>query len=81
MQSTYLFYDIESSGLNKYFDQVVQFAAIRTDMNFNELERHEFFVKLNPDTIPTPAAAIIHHVSIVSERVHISATARSNGNP
>lgn len=72
MQPTYLFYDIESSGLNKCFDQVVQFAAIRTDMAFNELERHEFLVKLNPDTIPAPGAVITHHVSIEQANTGIS---------
>ncbi len=30
MTSSYLFYDIETTGLNKAFDQVLEFAAIRT---------------------------------------------------
>lgn len=64
MSMTYLFYDVETSGLNKCFDQVLQFAAIRTDMALNELERHEVFVKLNPDTIPSPFATITHHIGI-----------------
>ena len=41
MQRTYLFYDIETSGLNKCFDQVLQFAAIRTDLELHELEHYE----------------------------------------
>jgi exodeoxyribonuclease-1 len=61
---TYLFYDIETSGLNKVFDQVLQFAAIRTDQAFNELERHNFFVKLRPDIIPSPKATITHRITI-----------------
>ena len=64
MQKTYLFYDIESSGLSKPFDQVLQFAAIRTDLDFNELERHDIFVKVNPDCIPNPAASIVHGISL-----------------
>jgi len=63
---TYLFYDLETSGLNKSFDQVLQFAAIRTDLDFRELERHEFYVKLNPDTIPSPGASITHRISIAT---------------
>jgi len=59
---TFLFYDIESSGLNKCFDQVMQFAAIRTDCHFNELERHQFFVQLSKDTLPTPGAMITHRI-------------------
>ncbi|WP_119342793.1 exodeoxyribonuclease I [Facilibium subflavum] len=64
MNKTYLFYDLETTGINKCFDQILQFAAIRTDESLNELERHEFLVKLNPDTIPTPKASITHHISI-----------------
>lgn len=63
MYSTYLFYDIETSGLNKSFDQVLQFAAIRTDLELNELERYEIFVKLNPDVIPSPEATILHQLT------------------
>ena len=59
MQNSYLFYDIETSGLNKCFDQVLQFAAIHTDLELNELERHEILVKLNPDTIPAPQAMLV----------------------
>lgn len=61
---TYLFYDIETTGLSKSFDQVLQFAAIRTDLNFKEIERHELKIKLNPDVIPSPRAVITHHIGI-----------------
>lgn len=61
---TYLFYDIETSGLNKCFDQVLQFAAVRTDLNFNELERYNIFIKLNPDVIPSPTAMLIHQITL-----------------
>ena len=37
---TFLFYDLETTGLNKAFDQILQFAAIRTDMSFREIDRH-----------------------------------------
>ena len=61
---TLLFYDLETTGINNSFDQVLQFAAIRTDMQFNEIERFNFFVKLNPDTTPSPKATTVHHISI-----------------
>jgi exodeoxyribonuclease I len=64
MQKSYLFYDIETSGLNKCFDQVLQFAAIRTDLELNELERHEILVKLNPDTVPSPQAILVHQLTL-----------------
>lgn len=64
MNATYLFYDIESTGLNKCFDQVLQFAAIRTDLELNELERHEIFIKLRPCVIPSPGGIITHRIPI-----------------
>ncbi len=61
---TYLFYDIETTGLSKSFDQILQFAAIRTDLALNELERYEITVKRNPDITPAPAAIITHHIGL-----------------
>lgn len=61
---TYLFYDLETSGLNKSFDQILQFAAIRTDTDLNEIDRYSINVKLRPDVIPSPFASITHRISI-----------------
>ena len=66
MKTTYLFYDIESTGLNPCFDQVLQFAAIRTDTELNEIDRHEIRIKLNSDIIPAPMAILTHLQSIDS---------------
>lgn len=64
MQQTYFFYDLETSGLSPAFDQVYQFAAIRTDLNFNEIERYEFLVKPTVDVIPAPEAMMTHRLAI-----------------
>jgi exodeoxyribonuclease-1 len=64
MKKTYLFYDIETTGLNKAFDQVLQFAAIRTDRQLNEIERYTLRVKLRPDVIPSPGAMITNRLSV-----------------
>jgi exodeoxyribonuclease-1 len=69
MISSYLFYDIETTGLNKAFDQVLEFAAIRTDQMLNELERHTISVNLRPDVIPSPRA-------ILTNRIFVSDLAR-----
>jgi exodeoxyribonuclease-1 len=61
---TYLFYDIETTGLSKSFDQVLHFAAIRTDLNLNEIERYDYRVKLNRDVIPSPRAVLTHHIGV-----------------
>lgn len=55
---TFLFYDLETSGLNKSFNQIFQFAAILTDEKFNTLEEFNVRVKLRPDVIPEPMALV-----------------------
>ena len=64
MNRSYLFYDVETTGLNKAFDQILQFAAIRTDMSLNEMERHAISVKLRTDVIPSPRALLTNRISI-----------------
>jgi exodeoxyribonuclease I len=64
MKKTYLFYDIETTGLNSCFDQILQFAAIRTDLELRELETYNICIKLNPDVIPSPQAILTHNISI-----------------
>lgn len=61
---SFLFYDIETTGLNKSFDQVLQFAAIRTNASLQEIDRRTIRVRLRPDVIPSPQAMITHRISI-----------------
>jgi exodeoxyribonuclease-1 len=61
---TFLFYDLETTGLNKAFDQVLTFAAIRTDTSFREIDRHELSVRLRPDVIVSPRAIMTHRIPI-----------------
>ncbi len=61
---TFLFYDIETSGLNSSFDQVLTFAAIRTDLYLNEISREYIVVKLRPDIVPSPGAFVTHKLSL-----------------
>ena len=60
----YLFYDIETSGLNPAFDQVLTFAAIITNLNLEEIERHSITIRLRPDIIPSPHAFITHRLTL-----------------
>lgn len=60
----YLFYDIETTGLNPCFDQVLQFAAIRTDLELNELSRYDLQVRLRNDVVPAPEAILTHRIGI-----------------
>ncbi|MCG8567202.1 MAG: exodeoxyribonuclease I [Desulfobacterales bacterium] len=65
----YLFYDVETSGLNPAFDQVLTFACILTDLQFNEIQRKTITVRLRPDVIPSPHAFITHRLK-PSDLVH-----------
>lgn len=63
---SYVFYDTETTGTNTFFDQILQFAAVRTDEEFNELERFEIRCRLLPHIIPSPIALNITGITIES---------------
>ncbi len=66
MKKTFLFYDIETTGLHKAFDQILTFAAIRTDLELRELERVSVVVQLRCDVVPSPGAFTTHRLSLES---------------
>lgn len=53
---SFVFYDTETTGTHTAFDQILQFAAIRTDAELNELERFEIRCQLLPHIVPSPVA-------------------------
>lgn len=53
---SFVIYDLETTGLKKRFDQILQFAAVRTDENLEVLERVEFKGRLRPHILPSPSA-------------------------
>jgi len=59
---TLLFYDIETSGLNPAFDQVLTFACIRTDLFLNEIGREDIVIRLRDDIVPSPGAFLTHRL-------------------
>ena len=61
---TYAFYDFETTGLNSVFDQVLRAAFLRTTRGFQEVDRAEFNIRLNPDVIPSPIALTVNRLSI-----------------
>jgi exodeoxyribonuclease-1 len=62
--SSYLFYDLETTGLNKAFDQVLQFAAIRTNQQLEPLNRYEIEIRLRPDVLYSPEAMLTTGISV-----------------
>ncbi len=57
---TFLFYDLETTGLNPAFDQILTFACIRTDLKLNEIDRQTITVQLRRDIVPSPRAFLTH---------------------
>lgn len=60
MTQTFFFYDLETSGLSGREDRIMQFAGIRTDMNFKQIgESYNFLVRLDEATLPSPDALLV----------------------
>jgi exodeoxyribonuclease-1 len=72
-----VFYDVETSGLNKRFDQILQFAAVRTDVDLIEIGRLETRSRLMPHIVPSPKALHLTGTSLakitdLSRQTHYS---------
>ena len=67
---SFIFYDTETTGTNKNFDQIIQFAAIRTDADMNEVDQFEIRSRILPYVVPSPGAMRVTRVTasqLVSE--------------
>ncbi|WPZ03949.1 exonuclease domain-containing protein [Blastomonas marina] len=60
----FVFYDTETTGTSTDFDQILQFAAIKTDDDLNEIERFEIRSRLLPYVIPNPGALAVTGVRL-----------------
>lgn len=60
----YAFYDLETTGTSAAFDHPLQFAAIRTDENFQIIDSFELKCRLSPHVLPSPWALAITNISI-----------------
>ncbi|MBU1196050.1 MAG: exodeoxyribonuclease I [Proteobacteria bacterium] len=61
---TFLFYDVETTGLNPAFDQILTFACIRTDLLLNEIDRQTITLQLRKDIVPSPMAFFTHGLTL-----------------
>ena len=59
----YVFYDTETTGIETAFDQILQFAAIKTDDEFVELDRFDIRCRLLPHVVPSPGALRVTKVT------------------
>jgi len=56
---TYIFYDTETTGKVTAFDQILQFAAIKTDAELNVLDTFDVRCRLLPYIVPSPGALLV----------------------
>lgn len=49
-------YDTETTGLSRHFDQIIEFAALRVNDDFEVEDRFETSCRLQPHIVPTPSA-------------------------
>jgi exodeoxyribonuclease-1 len=61
---SFVFYDTETTGTNTAFDQILQFGAIKTDYQLNELDRFEIRSRILPYVVPSPGAMRVTGVSV-----------------
>ena len=53
---SFVIYDVETTGLKKRFDQIVQFAAVHTDSKLQITDEFHIRCRLMPHVIPSPEA-------------------------
>lgn len=64
MPASFLFYDLETFGADPRRSRIAQFAAIRTDLELNQVDEPiSFFVRPADDLLPSPAATLITGIS------------------
>lgn len=61
---SFVFYDTETTGSETFYDQILQFAAIRTDGALNEVDRFETRCRIQPHILPAPGALIVTGVTL-----------------
>lgn len=63
---TYIFYDTETTGKAPAFDQILQFAAIRTDAELNVLDTFNIRCRLLPYIVPSPGALLVTGTTVAA---------------
>jgi exodeoxyribonuclease-1 len=71
MPFSLLWYDLETFGRHPQWDRIAQFAAVRTDDHFEEIDEPVVaYCRLTPDYVPQPDACLITGITpaLVQER-------------
>ena len=60
---SFIFYDTETTGTDPVFDQLLQFAAVRTDDDLNVTDKFNTRCRLLPWVVPAPGAMLVTSVT------------------
>lgn len=64
MSHTFLFYDLETFGLNTRYDRIAEVAAVRTDSALNIIAPPILmYSRLSPDYLPVPESCLVTHIT------------------
>ena len=66
----FVFYDFETSGLNKDFDQILQIGAVLVDESFQIKDKMDISCRLKKNIIPAPEALLVNKISIDQLKSH-----------
>ena len=62
--NTFYWHDYETWGINPRFDRACQFAGIRTDLDFNIIDKPlEIYARPASDILPAPEACMVTHLT------------------
>ncbi len=61
---SYVFYDVETTGLRQRYDQITSFAAVQTDSELVITDRFEIKARICPHIIPSPGAIAVTGVGV-----------------
>lgn len=60
----FIFYDTETTGADRCFDQILQFAAVLTDDDLKVIDTFEIRCRLLPHIVPSPGAMVVTGVRV-----------------
>ncbi|MCF0238224.1 MAG: exodeoxyribonuclease I [Sphaerochaetaceae bacterium] len=69
--TSFFWYDLETFGLNPFFDRIAQFAGQRTDLDLNPIgDPVILYCKLSADYVPDPQACLVTGITpqVVKEK-------------
>ncbi len=59
-----VFYDVETTGTDVNWSQIIQFGAVLVNEDFSEIDRYQSKCRLKPGVVPDPQALLVTGITI-----------------